>query len=791
MDFKNIPNTYHPAYTWLWNSTVTREGIKLQLEQMYAAGIRAFYVIGEPENFRPKRRRTHLSPEYLSEEYLDLLYYAYETGKEMGMYMWLYNEGGFPSGMVCGQIRKMHPELAMKEITSFKRSLKRNEPYCPGSKAIAAFVGGSRIPCGTVFPEDTEVTEYRICEESESGLRTDNASRENTDLFLALTHEKLKKRFGASMGTDIVLMFDDEAFMGTWTDGFDQVFRQKYGYDIADFIPFITGDLQPETDAQYRARSDYFMLCGDLVRDNYFTPMKQWLRDNNMRSTGHLDNDHRADGNVVNRYGNALQTLREFDVPGVDVIWEQIGYPKDGKCCPEGMAFFPRMASSAARQLGHSTAVSESLAVYGSHVDPELMRFVVNYQAVRGISLFNFMVVSYDRETPMSLQYRPNFNNCNPSMDRLSQINDYTARLSYLLQNSKADITTALYYPARSICAGGEKGKAAMDSFMELGHMLEAKGVCFDVLDEALVQSGKLISSALVCENAAYRNVFVPVGDFEITEVMEKLASVGSKIEPCLLRKSESIQARKVTFTDGSEGFFICNTDNGTVSEVIGIPSGKYICRLDLSDGTLCDLQYSREDGMLRIPVTLLRGEGIFLLLTEEPLEAIKPPRAEFVCELTDIRSYVSRRYQLDFENGIRNTYDTSGPMRSGLYEWEPEFSGEVTYLCRLPQLEDGQYLLDLGEVRCTACAYLDGQKIAEATMPPYRIPLDGTMSEKELQIVVANTAANACARTDYFEKHDIKDVGPYHAKMVIQEAKQPGGGLLGPVSLKKSSERK
>ena len=786
MDFKNIPNTYHPAYTWLWNSTITREGIKLQLEEMYASGIRAFYVIGEPENFRPKYRRTHLSPEYLSEEYLELLYYAYETGKELGMDMWLYNEGGFPSGMACGQIRKLHPELAMKEIEAVTFPLPNGSRYTADSRAISAFAGSDRIYNRYVPYEDTLVTEYRVREENWSGLRTDNASRKNTEVFLELTHEKMKRRFGSAMGTDITLMFDDESFMGTWTDEFDRLFQEKHGYDIRDFIPYIMGDLQPETDVQYRARSDYFMLCGELIRDNYFTPMKQWLRQHNMRSTGHLDNDHRADGNVVNRYGNVLQTLREFDVPGIDVIWEQIGYPRDGKCCPEGMAFFPRMASSAARQLGHSTAVSESLAVYGSHVDPEQMRFVVNYQAVRGISLFNFMVVSYDRETPMSLQYRPNFNKNNPSMDRLTQINEYTARLSYILQNSKADISTALYYPARSICAGGKLGNAAMESFTKLGDFLEEKGVSFDIIDESLVLDAVVENSTLVCEHVAYRSIFIPEGALEPAEVIQKLSPLPSELNPCILRKSADLQARSVLFKDGSKGYFLCNTSNAPVCETVGLSSEKKPFRLDLFDGTLYTQEYTKENGIVRIPVSLGRGESIFLLLPTVKSEAVTPQKKEFVCTLTDIRSYISRRYQLDFENGIRNAYYTTGSMRSGFYEWDPGFSGEVTYLCRLPQLEDGQYLLDLGDVRCTACAYLDGQKIAEVTMPPYRIPLGGTMGEKELQIVVANTAANACARTDYFEKHDIKDVGPYHAKMVIPEAKQPGGGLLGPLTLYK-----
>ena len=118
MNFKEIPVKYYPAYTWLWNTEITREGIKERIDEMYECGIRAFYIIGEPENFRPHIRRTHLSPEYLSDEYLDLVYYAYEVAEEKGMYTWLYNEGGFPSGMACGKIRELRPHLAIKLIAS-------------------------------------------------------------------------------------------------------------------------------------------------------------------------------------------------------------------------------------------------------------------------------------------------------------------------------------------------------------------------------------------------------------------------------------------------------------------------------------------------------------------------------------------------------------------------------------------------------------------------------------------------------------------------------------------------
>lgn len=789
MDFKNIPVSAQPAYTWLWNSTITKEGIKQQIDEMYECGIRAFYALGEPEYFRPHSRRTYLSPEYLSDEYIELVHYAYSYAKEKGMYTWLYNEGGFPSGMVCGKIRREHPELAQKIIRRVSVLVKAGEEYQPSKTCLSAFIDATRVQPGAKFDVDTTLTEYIYEDNRGSKNQSDNASLRNTELFLEMTHEKLKERFGEAMGTDVTLMFDDEAYMGDWTDGLDKMFFEKYGYDMNDYLPYIKNAIKPTTPEQYRASSDYFMLCGDLVRNNYFIPMRQWLRANNMYSTGHLDRDHRSDNCRSNRYGNGLATLRAFDVPGIDVIWSQIHYCKKGKCTDEGMQFFPRMASSAARQLGHSTCMSESFAVYGAHVTPEMMRFCVNYQAVRGISLYNFMVISYDRKTAMPLQYRPNFIMDNPSMDRLAGINDYTARLSYILQQSKADIDTALYYPARTICAGGELGRRAMAAFDKMGKMLEEKGVSFDIIDEELVARASLVDGVLVDENVAYKDVFLPVCDLEPTEVMEKMSSMSSEIRPVLGRKNKGIMARKVVFANGDEGYFICNCGENTVSDDIRIASKKNVYSVDLYTGKVYTIPYTKRCGVVKLPLTLLRSEGVFILLTDEKIEAEAPKKTEAVSTLDGFSSYVSRVYTIEKTSGMNNVYYQSGQTREGLYEWDKAFSGEVMYSCALPSLENGEYVLDLGEVRYTAVAYIDGEKIGEITMPPYRIPFKYN-GGKTLSISVANMAANACAHTEYFDGLDIRDIGPYHSEsMNEKELQEPGGGLFGPVVIEKVCE--
>ncbi len=784
-DFKTLSKTALPAYTWLWNTTVTREGIAARLDDMKTAGIPCFYVIAEPENEYMMHRRTHLSPDYLSEEYLDLLHFAYEYAKGLGIDMWLYNEGGFPSGMVCGKIRELRPDLAPKHIF-VRRITSEGGAYHPDANVVAAYAADRRIQNGDTVETGTEIAEY-VCFE-EGGRRSDNASIENTDLFLKLTHEKLAARFGDAIGGDLTLMFDDEAYMGTWTVGLEKLFLEKYGYDLCPYLPFITGT-PIETDDQYRAVIDYRMLCGDLVRDNYFIPMREWLNARGMLSTGHLDRDNFADGCVDRRYGNTLATMRAFDVPGIDMIWNQIDFPKNnGYPCWEGYAFYPLIASSAAAQQGTNMAMSESFAVCGAQITPEAMRYGVNFQAVRGITLFNFMVMSYDTDTVMPLQYRPNYIAQNPGMDCLTQINTYTARLCTLLQKGKADVTTALYYPLRTINAGGPRGAAAVEAYIRLGDCLEAEGGSFDLIDEDFVLEATRENGGLTGKHVRYDHIFIPEETyFEREEVLTKLEGLNREMVPALIRSNPFLRARKVLLEDGGELCFICNLSDETVSETVKLTSDKIPYAVDLESGEVYFTAYSRSEAHeLEIPLTLLRGEGMMLYLTDGLVPAKhRETCGEKLCELTATEACIRREYVLeDHAVGAENRYFARGERPIPMGDWPESFSGEAEYRFILPELPVQDVILDLGEVRHFAKICVNGEKTAEVTMPPYTARISGAHAGDEIRITVANTIANACAHTAYFNIQDIRDVGPYHARMVLWERETAPGGFSGKIRL-------
>ena len=75
MDFKNIPVTYYPAYTWLWNTTVTDEETKRQIGIMHDAGIGGFFM----------HARGGLQTEYMSDEWFSNIEAGIEKAEELDM----------------------------------------------------------------------------------------------------------------------------------------------------------------------------------------------------------------------------------------------------------------------------------------------------------------------------------------------------------------------------------------------------------------------------------------------------------------------------------------------------------------------------------------------------------------------------------------------------------------------------------------------------------------------------------------------------------------------------------
>lgn len=63
------PREYQAVYAWPWNSAITQEVIRRELDEMLQMGIRSVYIIPMPMDFRPQGLRARLEPGYLTDAF--------------------------------------------------------------------------------------------------------------------------------------------------------------------------------------------------------------------------------------------------------------------------------------------------------------------------------------------------------------------------------------------------------------------------------------------------------------------------------------------------------------------------------------------------------------------------------------------------------------------------------------------------------------------------------------------------------------------------------------------------
>lgn len=735
--------SYAPVYIWVWNDICTREIIDEQLAEMQRLGIRAFYILPEPKNFRPDSMPTNLSPEYLSEEFFEICAYAIDKGTSLGMKCWIYDEGGWPSGSACGNVVKNHPEY------------------------------------------------------SSGGNYPDLLNRDATEYFIEITHKKY-----ASATRNFTAVFTDEpkAPLNPFNKDLADKYEQIYGESILPYLPLIEGNENP-TDKNVHILYQWYDLCSRAFCENFLLPCKKWANENGFAFTGHLDKDHRPDG-CMNGGGNfnLMRALRCFDIPGIDVIWRQI-YPRKEVKTQNDMnaynGFYPRYASSAAAQNGTKLAMSEVFGVAGPGLIYDMMRYTVGYQAIRGINIFNPFNFPLGRKGQLLAQELPIFTENQPYYRYLIQFNRYTERLSYMSSLGERICETALYYPVSDF-QGRLNSEKVSREFDSLGRRLEDMTVDFDIVDDDVIQTAEIKDSGFFYIGIAnYKNIIIPKDAYipEATQkALNKFVSCGGNVYYELYDLEPVVEIDRVGLramhrkAENAEIFILFNESEECNNYQVNLPSSTgYL--LDLENGKLQHLQ--TENGVLN--VSLATGETAVVLLTDETYDAENKKEFKSRFDITSGFMFRKETELICDENGfdIINQSDQSIPVFLG--EWSSivgsAYSGSGVYetVFTLPDEKAGKEgIINLGDVRFTASVYLNDKFLGTALMSPYSLKIPAFLLQKEnrLKIVVTNTSANLYLHTDYFNKWSIKELSPYFETEIDYAKDSVSGGLYGPVIL-------
>lgn len=384
--------------------------------------------------------------EYLSEEYFRLYRVALEEAAANGVSLVLYDENWHPTGIAAGQIAAKFPQYVGKSLEKIEKRVSGPATVelaiPPGTYLGAVLMNrdtfettdvsdrktpDNRIACRVGKGEWT-ITAFYLDHEAALNIAkpgiVDYLDANAMNAFLGLTYENYYAHFKEYFGTTIKVAFWDEPAMHQiagrmWTPDFNKEFKDKYGYSPIKFYPALFGDIGPQTAA---ARNALFGFRAELFATNFVGKIRDWCHAHGIQSTGHLDQEEIINPVPVN--GDLLKVFEHQDIPGIDDIWVY------GRSNPSY-----KVVTSAAYNYDKPLVAAETYEGY-REIDDAMLFQVAMDQYAMGV---NFQVPA------ATLMQR--------KLTKLSELNRYVGRLSYVLQNGRHVADIAVLYPIASLQA--------------------------------------------------------------------------------------------------------------------------------------------------------------------------------------------------------------------------------------------------------------------------------------------------------------------------------------------------
>jgi hypothetical protein len=785
-NFERPPAEYAMTMWWFWNGPMTEADIRRDLHEMNRQGVRAVMIwpyVG-------------LGIQYLSPTWFERVRYAVEQARELGMRVWLEDEGGYPSGYVGGNIVRERPHQRMRVLAQQADGSVRSEFRTPPTRYVHQ-------------PGFAKNADYSLYDSLDAAATRD---------FLTDVHERYKRAVGDEFGKTVLgIMGDEPSFSGVpYTDGIFEEFERLKGYDPRPHLAELF-----EGASAFKA--DYWDVWTRLYRDHFFAPQAEWCEREKIESLMHVcgEEDMRS---LIGSNGDYFRCFRPMQIPGIDAIWRQIW--------PDKIADFPKLASSGAHQWGRPRAFVEAFAVYGRGVSLEQAKWVLDHLFVRGVNLIQMMEYLSSAETFRTFFHPPDWHS-SPQWQMFGKLAGYVNRLSYLLAVGRPAAEIAIYYPTTSGWMGDfDANKYGLD----LARQLLERQRDFDFIDDdTLAGVVKTRGGALVnLSGQSYRTVVVPplavISEGALARLREfagqggkvifigKLpARVAGRTYLYAAKGPEQLPWAKVErFGEISESVLAELPAPDVVVEPAPAPGLKYLHRR-LADGEVYflfneeahplaltlrlrgegDAQAwdpetgrqvgvdgaTRQGGYARVPMKMSGHETRVVVLAREkrPGEVLSK---EFADAVTVKGSWSVRIAEKNF----------TGRLQPWSEYGMPAFFGTALYRTRfeLPTEWSGRRAglwLDLGEVKYSARVRLNGEEVGGRAWRPFRFPVGKLLraGENQLEIEVTNTRANELAG-DAKQYREIEEKGWLRGSYVkiYQKFDQEmvPSGLLGPVKL-------
>jgi hypothetical protein len=472
---------------------------------------------------------------------------------------------------------------------------------------------------------------------------------------------------------------------------------------------------------------------------------------------------------------------------------------------------FPRYASSAMHQNGGRFALSESLAIFGDSVSPAQMKWVVDFEMVRGINLFIFSACAMSNAKHWMTLFEPHFCPDAPFWDFLPHFFSYVERTSRFLSQGRPGAEIAVLLNTRAFWAGKMPRDAAAEAHYAVSRELDALNCDYDFTEDRELAAAEIEAGGRLRIGAmAYRAVILPSEAFmmpEAKEVLARFEAAGgivvrgtdlSRVPRTLRVTGEGSRAiRVMKRIDGARHiWFVVNEDlEERAVELAFSEKGRVIRYIPERDAF--ELAGAKE-GIVRR--TFGAGEAAIYVTGDDAAAATSAslpgaaaatsaalPKSIALATGWTIRPLVEHvAGKAEFE--IRPCKDGARPVSLG--DWREvlgeTFCGKVLYSVAFDSDADGDALLDLGEVKWCAAARLNDEDLGARFFGPFRWPVKIRKGRNVLEVTVANLLTSQVGDDAIRDRilRDYQPNGRYDQFLRPFDRLNHESGLFGPVTL-------
>jgi hypothetical protein len=743
----NLQEQFKPGIFWFWNGKLTKSLISNQLKEMKQKGIGSVFIHAMPSDFRPETFPDGLTCKYLSGTWFKWIVFALEQAKLLSMKIWLYDEGGWPSGLANGQILNENPEYKAKVLIQNK---------------------------GT----------YKI---KHIDNRTDLLNENIVSEFIKSTYQRYKNHVGHEFGKAIPGIFTDEPYVpgciGTreipWTTGIAKDFLKVKGYDLNSILHLLFPIVINKNNKSqiFKARKDFFDVWTSLFEKKYFKKIHTWCENNKLLFTGHLGGEECLSSHYKN-FGHFFKYMRHFDIPGIDSIIRHI-HPETKE------TYFPKFASSAAWHYNRKYALSESFAVAGWGNDFIQMKWVTDIQYSQGINMVVPMACHSSNNKSRMISTCSNVFSPDPRWKFYSAYAEYCSNVAKIFSDFRPEICSTIYYPIHNYLVDNKN--TIERNFESLSHYMAKNQLSFNYISdiELCSKSCKINNKAISMGLFKYKSIIIPEKTVLSEEVVNRLAEFSKKgirilaiknLSNNILKKinvefvklddlkdilvpdifkgqnSSSIRCLKGKYKQ-SRAYYMFNASKKTSTFKISANDTKYPAILNPETGDVNRLDSNTKDGFISISIEAYQSIFVFPDNNKKKIPLVRNYKAADRQLLNGNWKYKEEvRYNITKQgikrlNNVRDKY-IEIPNLNASKGTAKNFSGTVSFISEIvvnSKVKANKYYIDFGLADNFIELWVNGKKIGVRIWRPYIFDITDKIKSgrNTIKVLVTNTLAN------------------------------------------------